>query len=265
MPDPVIVERDGGVATVRLNRPDRHNALSAEMVDALIDVIAGLDADGATRCLVLTGAGPSFCAGGDVKAMYAGEGMFGGSSAEMHQGFRNGIQRIPRLFNEIDVPVVAAVNGPAIGAGLDMAAMCDVRIASEKATFAESFLRLGLVSGDGGAWYLPRVIGHARATEMTLTAASIDAVRAAEWGLVSRVVAPDDLVGEVMSIAAAIAALPPRSVRLAKRLLRQSSRSDLPSALDLAATYQSIVQHTSDQREAVAAFVERRAPRYEGR
>src|SRR5690606_26730659 len=134
---------------------------------------------------------------------------------------------------EIDVPVVAAVNGPAIGAGLDMAAMCDVRIASEKASFAESFLRLGLISGDGGAWYLPRVIGYARATEMTLTASPIDAVKAAQWGLVSRVVAPDDLVGEAMSIAALIAAHPPRSVRLAKRLLRQSNRSDLPSALDL--------------------------------
>jgi len=265
MTEPLIEERDGDIVTLRLNRPDTRNALSADLVDALEAACRRLNADMSVGCVILTGNGQGFSSGGNVKEMYAGEGMFGGSSAEMRRGYRGGIQRIPVALNDLEPPIVAAVNGAAIGAGLDLAAMCDIRIAATGATFAESFLRVGLISGDGGAWFLPRVIGFARAMEMTLTAAAIDAAQAAQWGLVSRVVAPDALMATAFEIARQIAAHPRHSTRLAKRLLRESQRVDLPAALEMAAAMQSIVQHTHDQKEAVAALVEKRPPRFSGR
>lgn len=160
--------------------------------------------------------------------------------------------------------IVAAVNGPAVGAGFDLALMCDLRVAAEGATFAESFVRLGLVSGDGGAWWLPRVIGAARAAQMTLTGDPIDARQAADWGIVSQVCPAERLREEALALARRVARHPPLSLRLNKRLLRESERLTLAQSLELAAGLQSIVQHTADQREAVDAFVTKREPRFRG-
>ena len=256
---------DGGIVRVTLDRASSRNALDDELAGALIDTMLSVGEDSATRCIVLTGAGESFCSGGNVKDMLAGTGMFSGSAAQMRRAYRIGIQRVPVVMHALEVPVIAALNGAAIGAGLDLALMCDVRIASDRATFAESFVRLGLVSGDGGAWLLQRAIGPARAAQMTLTAATIDAATAAAWGLVSEVVAADALEGRAMAIATQIAAHPPHSVRLNKRLLRDSARLGLHESLELAASLQSIAQHTEDHREALLAFTEKRKPQFHGR
>jgi len=261
----LLIERHGPVALLRLNDAATRNALSPGLVGALTTFLAGANADAGLSCIVLTGAGEGFCSGGNIKEMLRGvEPMFAGSSQRMQEAYRAGIQMIPRLFQSLDVPAIAAVNGAAIGAGCDLACMCDIRIAATDAKFAESFLRVGLVPGDGGAWLLPRVVGYPRALEMALTCRVIEAAEAQQWGLVTHVVEPNALLETAMSMARTIAAFAPRSVRLNKRLIRQSMNLTLDECLELSAAYQGIVQHTADQREAVAALVEKRPPRFTG-
>lgn len=265
MTDAVRIERQGAIAILTLNRPETRNALSGDVIDALVGFLGAANADAALGCIVLTGAGDAFSSGGNVKEMKSGEHpMFSGSPLEMREGYRAHIQQIPRLFDQLDVPAIAAVNGHAIGAGMDLATMCDIRVASTQARFAESFLRVGLVSGDGGAWYLPRVIGYAKAVELAMTCRTLDAQQALDWGLVTHIAPPDELLSTALSLARQISAFPPKSIRLNKRLLRQSASVPLDTALDLAASFQAIVQHTHDHREAVEALLERRSPAYRG-
>jgi enoyl-CoA hydratase/carnithine racemase len=265
MSDAVLIERKGAIALVTLNRSETRNALSADVIEGLVGFLSGANADETLGCIILTGAGQSFSSGGNVKEMRDGtHPMFTGTPIEMQEGYRNGIQQLPRLFHQLDVPAIAAVNGHAIGAGLDLSTMCDIRIASNTATFAESFLRVGLISGDGGAWYLPRVIGQAKAMEMALTCCTLDADQARDWGLVTHVVEPESLLDKAWDLAGQITAFPPKSIRLNKRLMRQSAGVPLETALDLASSFQSIVQNTDDQHEAVVALLERRAPVFKG-
>ena len=174
------------------------------------------------------------------------------------------IQRLPLLFESIEVPVIAAVNGPAVGAACDLTCMCDIRIASDKAKFAESFVKIGLVAGDGGAWLLPRVIGWAKASEMAFTGRMIDANEALACGLVSRVVAPEALMDEARALAAQIAANPPHAVRMTKRLIRESRLASLSAILEASAAAQALCHTTRDHQEAVDAFFEKRAPQFDG-
>ena len=263
---PVIIERRGRIAIVTLNEPKTRNALSDGVIRDLVAFLRSANADETLSAIVLTGAGEGFSSGGNVQDMYnKSHEMFTGTAHQMQEGYRNHIQQIPLAFHALDVPVVAAVNGMAIGAGCDLACMADIRIASPKAKFAESFLRVGLVPGDGGAWFLPRVVGMPRAVEMALTCDMIDAERAERWGLVSKIVPEEKLLDEAIAVAEKIAAFPPRSIRLNKRLMRQSAAMSLPDSLELAAAFQAIVQNTADQVEAVAALVEKRAPSYTGK
>ncbi|MFT4960633.1 MAG: enoyl-CoA hydratase/carnithine racemase [Paracoccaceae bacterium] len=265
MSDPVLIERKGPIALVTLNRPDSRNALSDDIINGLVDFLSCANADTSLGCIILTGAGKSFSSGGNIKEMRdRSHPMFAGTPLEMQEGYRNNIQQLPRLFHQLDVPAIAAVNGHAIGAGMDLATMCDIRIASTTATFAESFLRVGLVSGDGGAWYLPRVIGAAKAMEMALTCCVLNGEQAKDWGLVTHLADPENLLEKAWEIARQITSFAPKSIRLNKRLLRQSATVPLEAALDLAASYQSLVQNTSDQREAVVALLEGRPPVFEG-
>lgn len=188
--------------------------------------------------------------------------MFAGSPAEIRRGYWHGIQQVPLAMYELEVPSIAAVNGAAVGAGCDLSLMCDIRIAARTAVFAESFMRVGLVSGDGGAWFLPRVVGLSKAYEMTFTGDFIDAEEAARIGLVSKVVDDTDLLSSAMALAQRIAANPTHSLRLTKRLLRDSQHVSLPIALELASSAQALVQHTADQHEAVLAFIEKRKPTF---
>lgn len=259
----LLVERDGAVVTATLNRPQERNAISEQShIEEIEDFCASVAADASVKAVVLTGAGSSFCAGGNVKHMRDRKGMFAGSPFDLRNKYRSGIQRIPMALYELEVPVIAAVNGPAIGAGLDLACMCDIRVAADNAIFAESFVKLGIVPGDGGAWLLPRVIGMARASLMTLTGDVIDAAKALEYGLVSEVVPADRLLDTAKAIAARVAANPGHATRLAKRLLREGQDMKLAPLLELSAAYQALAHHTADHEEAVAAFLEKRPPSF---
>ena len=265
MSEPILIERRGHVALLTLNRPDTRNALSGEaMFAAFEQTFAALNADLNVRVAILTGAGTAFCSGGNVAEMRERRGMFAGTPEQIAQAYRDGIQRIPRAFEALQVPIIAAVNGPAIGAGNDLACMCDLRIASRQARFAESFVKVGIVPGDGGCWLLPRVVGYARAAEMALTGDAIDAEEALRIGLVSRVVAPEALLDEALQLAARIAANPPQVLRWTRQLLQQARTATLDEALGSAGRLQGLAHHTNDHAEAVAAFFEKRAPRFQG-
>ncbi|MER0853622.1 crotonase/enoyl-CoA hydratase family protein [Pseudomonas aeruginosa] len=257
------IERDGAIVTVRMNHPETRNALtSPEQIQEFVDLCAELRRDHSVRVMVLTGNGSAFCAGGNVKDMRSREGIFAGSPYELRNTYRDGIQRIPLALYELDVPVIAAINGPAIGAGLDLACMCDIRLASTTALFAESFVRLGIVPGDGGAWLLPRIIGIPKASLMAFTGDTINAAKALEWGLVEQVCTHEALQAEALSLAQRIAGNPGHALRLCKRLLREGQHLRLDSLLELSAAYQSLAHHTEDHREAVSAFLDKRKPDY---
>ena len=259
--DPIIFELRGHVALLTLNRPDTRNALSGEdMFAAFEQLFERLNGDLAIRAAVLTGAGSAFCSGGNVAEMRDRTGMFGGSAEQIAQNYRAGIQRLPRAFQTLQVPIIAAVNGAAIGAGNDLACMCDIRIASTTARFAESFVKLGIVPGDGGCWLLPRVVGASRAAELALTGDTIGADEALRIGLVSRVVPAEVLLDEAMALANRIAANPPQVLRWTKQLLRQSATGTLDQALDTAGHLQGLAHQTADHAEAVKAFFEKRPP-----
>ena len=259
--DPILFEMRGQVALLTLNRPETRNALSGEdMFAAFEQLFERLNGDLGIRAAILTGAGSAFCSGGNVAEMRDRGGMFRGTPEEIAANYRAGIQRIPRAFQNLQVPIIAAVNGAAIGAGNDLACMCDIRIASSTARFAESFVKLGIVPGDGGCWLLPRVVGSSRAAEMALTGDTLDADEALRIGLVSRVVAPEALLEEALGLADRIAANPPQVLRWTKQLLKQAATGTMDEALDFAGRFQGLAHHTADHAEAIKAFFEKRPP-----
>jgi enoyl-CoA hydratase/carnithine racemase len=194
--------------------------------------------------------------------MQPGGGLVDAHAIQTRQNYRRGIQRLPLLFEQIEIPVIAAVNGPAIGAGCDLACMCDVRIAGESARFAESFVKLGIVPGDGGAWLLPRVVGFSKACELAFTGDLINARDALACGLVSQVVADGELLAAATTLAARIAANPPHAVRMTKRLMREARTASLSTILELSAAAQALSHTTADHAEAVSAFIAKREPRF---
>jgi enoyl-CoA hydratase/carnithine racemase len=258
--------RHDAVVTLTLNQPEKRNPISDEaVIEELIAALAAADRDVTVRAVILTGAGSAFSSGGDIKKMVPGAGLRDALPAETRRNYRNGIQRLPLFFEALEVPVIAAVNGPAIGAGCDLACMCDIRIASETASFAESFVKVGLVPGDGGAWLLSRIVGSSKATEMALTGASLTAAEALACGLVSKVVAPTDLMNAAMTIALAIAANPPHAVRMTKRLMRQAQDASLAAILDASAAMQALCHATADHEEALSAMQARRKASFTGK
>lgn len=256
------IEREGGIVVATMNQPETRNALTGNTaIEEIVQLCADIRQDAGVKVLILTAAGPIFSSGGNVKDMrrYFDDAL---TPERICEEYRQGIQRIPLALHGLDVPVICAVNGPAIGAGLDIACMCDIRIAADTATFAESFVRVGIVPGDGGAWLLPRAVGMARASEMAYTGEAISAQEALACGLVSRVVPADDLLATAKTLAAKIAANPGGVMRMTKRLLREGQHSSLASLLELSASYQALAHKTAEHREAVTAFIEKRAPRF---
>jgi len=226
MSEALLYQQEGHVVTLTLNKHETRNAISEdEMVDAIVAACSRINADNSVRVAIITGAGSAFSSGGNVKDMRDKTGMFGGTGTEIRDGYRNGIQRIPLAIQQLEVPIIAAVNGAAIGAGCDLTMMCDMRIASEKAIFAESFVKVGLIPGDGGAWFLPRVVGISRANEMAYTGEPVNAETALAWGMVSRVVAPDELLNAANELAARIAVNPPSALRMTKKLLKEGEHT----------------------------------------
>lgn len=252
----VVYEQKGAIVTMTLNAPEERNALSSD--SQWQDIVAATEraqADSSVRCVILTGAGQSFCAGGNVKNMRARTEAAQETAYQIRDRYRDGIQQIPLAFDRLEVPVIAAVNGAAVGAGCDLALMADIRIASEKARFAESFLKLGIIPGDGGAWLLPRVVGYSKAAELTFTGDMIDAAQALACGLVSRVVPHDQLLVEANALAARIVANSGPALRLSKRLLKESEHQRLPALLELTAAFQAIAHQTPEHAAAIDAFV----------
>ncbi len=265
MTDSLLYDQDGHVVTLTLNRPEMRNAISgADTIGAIVDACERIEADRSVRAVIITGAGSAFCAGGDVKKMRERASGAAEDGLALRASYRDGIQRIPKAVYDLEVPTIAAVNGAAVGAGCDLVCMCDIRIASERARFAESFVRLGIIPGDGGAWLLPRAVGMSRAAEMTFTGDMIDAETAAAWGLVSKVVAADQLLDEARALALRIAANPPAAVRMSKRLLRDGQKMDLSALLEMSAAYQALAHRTADHVEAINAFFEKRTGQYTG-
>ena len=245
-----------------MNAPDVRNALTGNSaVDEFVAAVERINADPSVRVMILTGAGTVFSSGGNVKDMkrFTGDAV---SSAEIVKWYRTGIQRLPLALHKLEVPSIAAVNGAAVGAGCDLACMCDMRIASTAASFAESFIRVGLIPGDGGAWLLPRVVGMSKAMEMSFTGDAVKAGEALAIGLVSRVVEPDALLREAGVLAARIARNPGSTLRLTKRLLREGQHQRLDSLLELSAALQSVAHKTPAHAEAVNAFIEKREPKF---
>lgn len=259
------IARDGPVTTLTIDRAETMNPLGAPGDgDEFVRVCAQINRDLATRCVILTGAGRAFSAGGDIKAMRDKSGTFGGTPPAISDGYRDNIHQMLRALYGLRVPVIAAVNGPAIGLGCDVACLADIRIASDKAKFGVTFLKLGIIPGDGGTWILPRVIGQSRAAELFYTGDVINAATAQDWGLVSRVVPLDDLLAEAQALAGKIAAMPPHGLRQAKNLMRQGSQVTYDTALEMAANTQAMMHHTVDHAEGVAALIEKRPPTFKG-
>ncbi len=260
MTDFLQITQDGGVLTVTMNQPATRNALTGNTAVAEFMALAERVArDASVRAVVLTGAGPVFSSGGNVKDMqrFFDDAL---TPAMIRDEYRHGIQRLTKAMFHLEVPAIAAVNGPAIGAGCDLACMCDIRIASEVATFAESFIKVGIVPGDGGAWLLPRVVGLSKAMEMSFTGDALSAAEALQCGLVSRVVPADALLSTAQQLAARIAANPGPTLRLTKRLLREGQHGTLETVLELSAGAQALAHKTAEHREAVTAFIEKRPP-----
>jgi len=262
---------DDRVALLTFNRHDCRNALTGTgLIDDIIDTIDWVNRNEEISVLVLTGAGSSFSAGGNIKEMQLRDsdhrnGAFGGSVYEVQGKYRRGIQQIPMALHQCEVPVIAAVNGPAIGAGFDLCCMCDIRLGSENTIFGETFINLGIIPGDGGAWFLQRLVGYQTAAELTFTGRLVKAEEALELGLLLRLTAADDLLPATMELAYQIAAKPPQALRHTKRLMKAAQRQQLPDFLDLCATVQGVCHNTDDHQEAVDAFLEKRQGQYKGR
>jgi 2-(1,2-epoxy-1,2-dihydrophenyl)acetyl-CoA isomerase len=253
-----------GVAVLTMNRPDRLNALSTEMLDAMLEALPRLAEDPSVGCVVLTGAGRGFCAGGDVKAMAEGREMTGETLEERAQGLRSKMET-SRWLHEMPKPTIAMVRGAAAGAGLSLALACDLRIAAESAKFGTAFARVGYSGDFGGSYYLTQLVGTAKARELYYTADLVDARSALALGLVNRVVSDAQLDDETFALAAKIARGPRIAHRYMKRNLNAAENGTLRDVLDLEAWHHTRTGQTEDHREAAKAFVEKREPTFRGR
>ncbi len=261
MTDAVLLETvdDQGVMTLTLNHEPTRNALTGTgLTEALLAAFDRIERNREIKALILTANGKVFSSGGKIDEM-ARQIKPDVSSAALRQEYRHGIQRLPLALYQLEVPTIAAVNGMAIGAGCDLACMCDIRIASETASFAESFVKVGIIPGDGGAWFLPRIVGMARAVEMSMTGEAVDADTALSWGLVSRVVPQEQLMTAAFELAHKMARNSPDIVRLTKRLLREGQQSSLSNLLELSAAYQAIAHKTPEHALLVQAFMDRKS------
>lgn len=262
----IHIERHGPIEVWTLNRPDRLNALP-DLADgeAFASACEAVNADRSVRCVVMTGAGRAFSAGGDLKAMKEKRDLFEGAGTDIRERYRRVVHRIVRSLYGLEVPMVAAVNGPAMGLGCDIAGLADIRIASEAASFGVPFLKLGILPGDGGAWLMPRNVGYARAAELLFTGRTLDAKTAHEWGLVNRVVPADALLDEAMKTAGEIAAQAPNALRMTKALLRQGRDATFDQILEMTAAMQALAHLTDDHAEGVNAVLEKRPADFKGR
>ncbi len=261
----LTVARRGPVAVITLDKPQALNALGqAGDGAAFAAACASLNGDRSIRCAVITGAGRAFSAGGDLAAMRDKTGLFAGTGAGIRDAYRHDVHAIVRALDGLEIPLIAAVNGPAAGLGCDVACLADMRLAARSARFGVSFLKVGLVPGDGGAWLLPRLIGMARAAELLFTGEFIDADTAHAWGLVNAVCDDAALMDDALALAARVAAQPPDVLRFTKTLLRRGREASFQDIRELSAALQAQAHQSRDHAEAVAAFFDKRPPVFTG-
>ena len=268
MADPFVrYEKQDRIVTLTISRPEARNALGTqEDCKDFVAAVQRAQDDESVSCIVLTGAGTAFSAGGNLKAMKERSGIGPLDSPDATRAnYKRGVQRIIEALWNCEVPMIAAINGHAIGLGLDLACLCDIRLSADTAKFASSFIKVGIVPGDGGAWILPRTIGMSNAAELILTGDTIDSAAALQMGLVSRVVPAERLMAEALALAARIVVNPPKVLRLSKRLLREGQQQRLSDVLELSAAFQALAHETQDHAEALDAFLEKREPRFTGR
>ena len=257
----VLYEVNDGIALLTLNRPERRNSFTLSMIHRWADLLIEANADTSVRVIVVTGAGEAFCAGIDLDVLETIE-----LTALARRTFlTDEVHRVARAVEASAKPIIAAVAGAAVGAGMDMALMCDIRIAAHSAKFAESYVNLGLVPGDGGAYYLPRLVGTAKALELLLTGDTLTGQQAADLGIANHVVEDSALMETAMSLAAKIAAKPPVAVRLIRQTVYQSQNVDLTTALNLVASHMGVAMLTEDHQEVLAAFREKRTGNFQGK
>ncbi len=261
MNEEVLYNVSNGIALLTLNRPDRRNSFTLSMIHRWADLLIEANADTNVRVIVVTGAGGAFCAGIDLDVLETIER----TPLARRNFLTDEVHRVARAVEASDKPIIAAVPGAAVGAGMDMALMCDIRIAAQSARFAESYVNLGLVPGDGGAYYLPRLVGTAKALELLLTGDTLTGQEAAELGIANHVVSDDALMDTTMTLAAKIASKPPMAVQLIRRTVYQSQNTDLKTALDLVASHMGVAMLTEDHQEALTAFREKRPGNYQGK
>ena len=251
---------EAGVATITLNRPEKLNAFTPAMIDLWVGHLQAASADPAVRVVVLAARGRAFCAGGDAGKL---EERAAQDALAVKDSLWRGVHRIPLLMEALDKPTIAAINGAARGAGLDMALMCDLRLMARSATVAESYINIGVVAGDGGAWYLPRLIGIDRALDLFWTGRSVGAEEAERIGLVTRMVEDADLPSATQALARAIAAQPAEAVRAYKRITWQSLTLPLATHLDMVSAHSAVLRGTETHRDLVAKLARR--PKREGK
>ena len=261
----IIYEVDNRVATITLNRPESLNAFTDQMLTEWTDALLRAQADDEVWVIMVTGAGRGFCSGGNVKGFVYGDGDSRPPLFTQRNHMRHGVHRVPRAVSQLDKPYIAAVNGPAAGAGMDMASMADIRIASDKARFVMSYINMGLVTGDGGAYFLPRIVGLGKAYELIWGGEPFGAEEALQMGYVNHVVPHEEFAGYARSYAEKFARKPPIATQLIKRAVRKGLHSDLDSTLDYLEWAMLICRSTEDSQEGPRAWREKRAPEFTGR
>ncbi len=259
------LEINDRVATLKFNRDDVRNALTGTaLVDDIVKMVEWINCDSTISCLIITGNGKAFCSGGNIKDMRDDKGTFAGTPAQIAEKYRRGIQRMSLAIHSIEIPVIAAVNGPAIGAGFDLACMCDIRLGCEHTLLGETFINLGIIPGDGGAWFLQRLVGYQKAAELTLSGRLVKAEEALQLGLLLELVTADQLLTKATELAQSFAAKPPQALRMTKRLMKSAQRLELADFLDVCSSYQASCHHTKDYRRAVKGFVDKTVVEFKG-
>lgn len=257
----LLFETKNHIAVITLNRPEFKNAFSPEMLSCWEECLVKARSMEDIRVIILTGKGNTFCSGGDIREM--AEGRL--KSWDMKDFLWEQVHRIVLAMEDLDKPVIAAINGAAMGAGMDMALMCDIRICSDRARLAESYISLGLVPGDGGAYFLPRLVGISKAMELLLTGQIVDPDEALRLGIINRVVPHEKLMEETYKMAENIAQKPPLAIRMMKRAIFQAQTSDLRSHLDYISSQVALLSETEDHMEAAKSFLEKRTPVFKGK
>ena len=256
---------EGKIANLILNNPERRNALNDQMIDEIVQNLETINLDQQVRVILITAIGKSFSAGGDVKAMSAENEMFGGSSNDLRVSYEFGIQRISRAVERVRKPMIAVVHAGAVGAGSDFTTMADMRLGCEDTFFAETFNNLALVPGDGGTYFVPRVIGYAKSMELFLTGRKVLSDEALEIGLLNAIHPREKLLDEAITLARKIAEKPPIALEMTKKALKHSWKSrDLEQSLDLLAAYQGITQRTQDHERGLNSFFSKEKAQFEG-